>query len=75
MELEQYHKSIHDMGEFYNIIHTTREEAERVGLEKGRAQERAEMAKKMLEAGMSIEQIAQFTTLTVEELSALQSEA
>ena len=88
------------MGDYYNILHTAKEEAERIGLEKGlveglekglaeglekglaegrekglaegraegRAEAQLEMARKMLAAGMSVEQIAEFTGLSVEEL-------
>ena len=68
------------MGDYYNILHTAKEEAERIGLEKGLAEGRAEgraagraeaqleMARKMLAAGMPVEQIAEFTGLSVEEL-------
>lgn len=62
--------------DYYNILHTAKEEAERIGLEKGLAEGRAEgraeaqfeMARKMLAAGMPVEQIAEFTGLSVEEL-------
>lgn len=64
------------MGDYYNILHTAKEEAERIGLEKGLAEGRAEgraeaqfeVARKMLAAGMPVEQIAEFTGLSVEEL-------
>ncbi len=84
------------MGDYYNILHTAKEEAERIGLERGlekglaqgleqgleqglqqgRAEGRAEaqfdMARKMLEAGMAVDQIAQFTDLTIQEVQSLQ---
>jgi predicted transposase/invertase (TIGR01784 family) len=34
-ELEQYYKSLNNMGDYYNILHTAKEEAERIGLERG----------------------------------------
>ena len=34
-EREQYYKSLESMGDYYNIINTTAEEAEKRGLEKG----------------------------------------
>jgi predicted transposase YdaD len=40
--LEQYYKSLNNMGDYYNILHTAKEEAERIGLERGREQGRAE---------------------------------
>ena len=41
------------------------------GLAEGQAQAQAEIAKKMLESGVSVEQIAQFTGLTPDEVAAL----
>ena len=99
-ELEQYYKSLNNMGDYYNILHTAKEEAERIGLEKGlveglekglaeglekglaegrekglaegraegRVEAQLEVARKMLAAGMPVEQIAEFTGLSVEEL-------
>ena len=68
------------MGDYYNILHTAKEEAERIGLEKGlaqglaegRAEAQLEMARKMLEAGMAVDQIVQFTDLTLQEVQSLQ---
>jgi len=42
------------------------------GLAQGHAEAQAEIARKMLESGMSVEQIAQFTGLTPEEIAAWQ---
>ena len=72
------------MGDYYNILHTAKEEAERIGLEKGLAEGREkglaegrveaqlEVARKMLAAGMPVEQIAELTGLAVETLCELQ---
>ena len=76
------------MGDYYNILHTAKEEAERIGLEKGlaegrekglaegraegRAEAQLEVARKMLAAGMPVEQIAELTGLAVETLYELQ---
>ena len=76
------------MGDYYNILHTAKEEAERIGLEKGlekglaqglaegraegRTEAQLEMARKMLEAGMAVDQIVQFTDLTLQEVQSLQ---
>ena len=81
---------------YYNILHTAKEEAERIGLEKGlaeglekglaeglekglaegraegRAEAQLEVARKMLAAGMPVEQIAELTGLAVETLCELQ---
>lgn len=43
------------------------------GRAEGRAEKRREIAGRMLAAGMPVEQIAQFTGMTAEELSSLQS--
>ena len=76
------------MGDYDNILNTAKEDAERIGLEKGlkkglaegrekglaegRAEAQLEMARKMLAAGMSVEQIAELTGLAVETLYELQ---
>ena len=100
------------MGDYYNILHTAKEEAERIGLEKGlveglekglaeglekglaegrekglaegrekglaegraegRVEAQLEVARKMLAAGMPVEQIAELTGLAVETLYELQ---
>ena len=41
-EREQYYKSLESMGDYYNIINTTAEEAEKRGLERGREEGRNE---------------------------------
>ena len=66
-ELQQYQKSLENMGEFENIITSTEERAR----EAGRAEGRAEIAANMLSAGMAIEQIAQFTGLDISEIEKL----
>lgn len=86
--------------DYYNILHTAKEEAERIGLEKGlveglekglaeglekglaeglekglaegRVEAQLEVARKMLAAGMPVEQIAELTGLAVETLCELQ---
>jgi predicted transposase/invertase (TIGR01784 family) len=63
------------MGDFDNIISSTAELAEKRGLEKGRAEGRAEqtvaIAKEMLSDGMSAEMISKYTGLTIDEIEAL----
>ncbi len=67
------------MGDYYNILHTAKEEAERIGLERGlalgleqgRAEQNFENAKKLKELGVDIAIISQATGLdpqTIEEL-------
>ena len=65
-----------NMGDYDNIIHTAQEEAEKRGLEKGlargHAEAQVEIARKMLAAGMTVEQTAQLTGLAVDEVKELQ---
>jgi predicted transposase/invertase (TIGR01784 family) len=83
-EVQQYYNSLSYMGDYDNILNTAKEDAERIGLEKGlarglaegraegRAEAQHEMARKMLAAGMPVEQIAELTGLAVETLCKLQ---
>ena len=73
-----------NMGDYDNIIHTAQEEAEKRGLEKGlarghaeglaegHAEAQVEIARKMLAAGMTVEQTAQLTGLAADEVKELQ---
>ena len=78
-EREQYYKSLESMGDYYNIINTTAEEAEKRGLEKGlergreegREQEKIEMARKLKAVGVSIEAISQASGLSIETIESL----
>ena len=82
-EREQYYKSLESMGDYYNIINTTAEEAEKRGLEKGlergreegrvegREQERIEIARKLKAVGVSIEAISQASGLSIETIESL----
>ena len=53
--------------DMYNILETAKEE----GFSEGEAKGKAEVARKMLAAGMPAEQITEFTGLTTEQLAAL----
>ena len=53
--------------DMYNILETAKEE----GFSEGEAKGKAEVARKMLAAGMPAEQITEFTGLTAEQLAAL----
>ena len=66
-EKKQYIKSLENMGDFRNIINTAAEEAK----QQGRAEGIAEVAGKMLAAGMSIEEITRLTGLSEEEVRQL----
>ena len=78
-ELQQYQKSLENMGEFENIITSTEERAREAGRAEGRAEgltegghnKAKEIASNMLSAGMSIEQVAQFTGLETSEIEKL----
>ena len=74
-EREQYYKSLESMGDYYNIINTTAEEAEKRGLERGREegreQEKIEMARKLKAVGVSIEAISQASGLSIETIESL----
>ena len=83
-ELKQYKNSLENMGDFNNIIHTAVEEAEMrghasglaEGLEQGRAEglqvgERNKaiaIAGNLISSGMSLEDVARMTGLTVDEV-------
>ena len=72
-ELEQYEKSIKNMGDYENIIHAATENAEKRGHEAGRvvgrAEGRAEVAKMMIAAGMDAEKVAEIMQISVEEVA------
>ena len=78
-EYEQYKKSLENMGDYQNIINTAVEEATKIateqglknGMEKGMAEERIAIAKRMLAGGMSVEQVMEFTELSFEEVRSL----
>ena len=64
-EMRQYYNSLENMGDYDNIIHTAQEEAEKRGLEKGRAEGRTEaqeeMARKLKALGVDIDTIIEAT--------------
>ena len=88
-QYSQYMKSLKDMSDYYNIIDTAAEEAEKrglkkgreegraegleKGLEKGRAEESRSIALRLLAMGLTPEQIAKATTLSIEEINQLKS--
>ena len=84
-QYSQYMKSLKDMSDYYNIIDTAAEEAEKrglkkgreegleKGLEQGRAEESRSIALRLLEMGLTPEQIAKATTLSIEEINQLKS--
>ena len=78
-EMEQYYKSLNNMGDYYNIIHTAKEEAERIGLEKGlvqgRAEERAAITSLMSANGMDDESISKMLEMDLDEVKRITSSA
>ena len=78
-EMEQYYKSLNNMGDYYNIIHTAKEEAERIGLEKGlvqgRAEERAAIISLMSANGMDDESISKMLEMDLDEVKRITSSA
>ena len=74
-EREQYYKSLESMGDYYNIINTTAEEAEKRGLERGREEgrkeEKIELAKKFKSLGVDTSTIIQATGLSADVIESL----
>lgn len=70
-EYEQYAKSLENMGDYLNIINTATEDAEKRGLEKGRAEAQREMASKFKSLGVAVETIVEATGLDRETVEAL----
>ena len=78
-EREQYYKSLESMGDYYNIINTTAEEAEKRGLERGRKEgreegreeEKIELAKKFKSLGVDTSTIIQATGLSADVIENL----
>ena len=77
--LEQYEASMRDMSDYYNIIDTAAEEAEKRGLAKGmeigrlegRQEVRIETARKFKELGVDLQTIALATGLDVDIIEKL----
>ena len=77
-ELEQYEASMRDMSDYYNIIDTAAEEAEKRGMAKGmeigREEGREKMriaAKRLKDSGVDLQTIAQATGLDVDTITKL----
>ena len=82
-ELKQYEDSMKDMSDYYNIIDTAAEEAEKRGLAKGmeigreegrlegRQEVRIETARKFKELGVDLQTIALATGLDVDTIEKL----
>ena len=78
-EREQYYKSLESMGDYYNIINPTAEEAEKRGLERGREEGREEgrnetnldNARNLKKLGVAIDIISQATGLSADVIESL----
>ena len=66
-ELKQYEESMKDMSDYYNIIETAAEEAEK----RGHARGRAEMISRMYAKGMSTLQISELIDMDIAEIETL----
>ncbi len=64
----QYMKSLKDMSDYYNIIDTAAEEAEKRGLAKGLEQGRAEIIRLMHTKGMDASAISTIVDIEVSEI-------
>ena len=74
-EYKQYIKSLDNMSDYYNVIDTAAEEAEKrgraEGREEGREEARRETARNFKQLGVDLTTISQATGLSIEELEAL----
>ena len=59
------------MGDYLNIINTAAEDAEKRGLEKGRAEAQHEIVRKLKSLGVAIETIVEATGLDRETVEAM----
>jgi predicted transposase/invertase (TIGR01784 family) len=69
-EYEQYLQSMKDMSDYYNIIDTAAEEAEK----RGKMSEKVRTARKLLAMGMPLEQVSETTEMPIDEISALKEQ-
>lgn len=77
-EYEQYLQSMKDMSDYYNIIDTAAEEAEKRGEMRGemrgKMSEKVRTARKLLAMGMPLEQVSEATEMPIDEISALEEQ-
>ena len=74
-EIKEYEQSLKHMSDYYNTIESAdrraREEGRLLGREEGLAEGRAEgklaVAKKMLEAGITVDKVAEYTELSIDD--------
>ena len=70
-ELKQYEESMKYMSDYYNVINTAAEEAEKRGLARGLEEGKLETASKLKELGVDIETIVQATGLAADVVEGL----
>ena len=70
-ELKQYEESMKDMSDYYNVINTAAEEAEKRGFARGLEEAKLEAASKLKELGVDIETIVQATGLAADVVEGL----
>ena len=63
-EYKQYIKSLDEMSDYYNVIDTAVEEAEKRGRAEGREEEKMATAKNLKQLGVDVETIAKATGLS-----------
>ncbi|MCK4765626.1 MAG: PD-(D/E)XK nuclease family transposase [Candidatus Aminicenantes bacterium] len=70
-QLAEYEDSLKVYRDLKGVIDTSFEEGEKVGLEKGRKEEKIALAKKSLKKGLPLETISELTGLSKEEIEKL----
>ena len=76
-EYKQYQESLNSMGDYYNIINTAVEDAEKRGREAGRIEGKeegiTETARNLIALGVDVETVARATGLSFDEIEALRT--
>ena len=67
-EYKQYIKSLDEMSDYYNVIDTAVEEAEKRGRAEGREEAKMATAKNLKQLGVDVETIAKATGLSIEDI-------
>ena len=69
---KEYESDMYDEKRYNSILNTAKEEGREEGREEGARQAYVEMAERLLAKGMTVEEVASLTGLTIEECGALQ---
>ncbi len=72
-ERRAYEESIKYYRDIRNVVNTSREEGRKEGRKEASEQQVLTIARRMLAAGVGVEQVAEFTGLTAERIEALRS--